>query len=75
MFNFVSLVIGALLFIPALIAFVPLFGWMYWGIIPLAMIGLLVGLISGSDGRGGVRLNGLIILIGLFRLFIFGGII
>jgi len=72
MANLISLIIGLLLLIPALIAFVPLFGWLYWFIVPLAVLGLVVGLVS-SGGRAGVKLNTVIVAVGLFRLFVFGG--
>ena len=74
MANLISLLIGAVLLIPALIAFVPLLGWLYWIIVPLAVVGLLIGLVS-SSGRGGVKLNAVIVGVGLFRLAIFGGIL
>lgn len=74
MANFISLLIGAVLLIPALIAFIPLLGWLYWLIVPLAVIGLVVGLVS-SSGRSGVKLNAVIIGVGLFRLVIFGGVL
>ena len=74
MFNLVSVLIGAVLLVPTLIAFVPLLGWLYWAIVPLALIGLVIGLFSG-ESRAGAKLNGVIVLIGLFRLTIFGGIL
>lgn len=74
MANLISLIIGLVLLIPAVIAFVPLFGWLYWAIVPLALIGLLIGLVS-RGGRGGVILNAIIVAVGMFRLMIFGGIL
>ena len=48
MFNIVSLIIGAVALVLALIAFIPLLGWANWFIIPLAIIGAGVGMV----GRG-----------------------
>ena len=73
MLNLVSLVIGALAFVLALIAFIPLLGWANWLIIPLAIIGAGVGMVSGSTS--GRNLNLFVIVIGVIRLMLGGGII
>ena len=73
MFNFVSLIIGIVALICALIAFIPLFGWANWLIIPLAIIGAVVGMISRSTA--GRNLNLFVILIGVIRLMLGGGIL
>ena len=52
MFNLVSLIIGFVALVFALVAFIPLLGWANWLIIPLAIIGAGVGMISrGTAGR------------------------
>jgi hypothetical protein len=73
MFNFVSLIIGAVALICALIAFIPLLGWANWLIIPLAIIGAVVGMVS--RGTAGRNLNLFVILIGVVRLMLGGGIL
>lgn len=73
MLNLISILIGILAFLFAIIAFIPLFGWAYWVIIPLAMLGLLIGFLS--DKTTGRNLNFLIVLIGAFRLFLGGGFV
>ena len=73
MFNLASLVIGFVALICALIAFLPLLGWANWLIIPLAIIGAAVGMISRSTA--GRNLNLLVILIGVVRLMLGGGIL
>ena len=73
MLNLVSLVIGVVPLLLAIIAFSPLLGWANWLIIPLAMIGALVGFLSGSTS--GRNLNLVVILIGVVRLFLGGGIL
>jgi hypothetical protein len=71
MFNLVSLIIGAVALIFAVIAFIPLLGWANWLIIPLAIIGAAVGVIS--RGTAGRNLNLLVIVIGVVRLMLGGG--
>ena len=73
MFNLVSLIIGFVALICALIAFIPLLGWANWLIIPLAIIGAVIWMISrGSAGR---NLNIFVIVIGVVRLMLGGGIL
>lgn len=72
MFNIVSLIIGAVALISALIAFIPLLGWANWLIIPLAIIGAAVGMISRSNA--GRNLNLFVIVVGVLRLMLGGGI-
>jgi hypothetical protein len=72
MLNILSILIGLAALVPALIAFVPLFGWMYWFIIPVAVVGLGVGVLSSRNG--GRNLNLVVILVGLARLVIGHGI-
>jgi hypothetical protein len=72
MFNFASLIIGLVALILAIIAFLPLLGWANWLIIPLAIVGAAVGLISRSTA--GRNLNLLVIVIGVVRLMLGGGI-
>jgi hypothetical protein len=73
MFNLISLIIGAVALIFAIIAFIPLLGWANWLIIPLAIIGAVVGMIS--RGTAGRNLNLFVILIGVVRLMLGGGIL
>jgi hypothetical protein len=73
MFNFVSLIIGIVALICALVAFIPLLGWANWLIVPLAIIGAVVGMISRSTT--GRNLNLFVILIGVIRLMLGGGIL
>ena len=72
MFNFVSLIIGIVALVCALVAFIPLLGWANWLIIPLAIIGAVIGMIS--RGTAGRNLNIFVIVIGVVRLMLGGGI-
>lgn len=73
MFNLVSLIIGAVALLCALVAFLPLLGWLNWLIVPLAIIGAGIGMIS--RGRAGQNLNLFVIVIGIVRLMLGGGIL
>ena len=72
MLNLVSLIIGLVALVFAVIAFLPLLGWANWLIVPLAIIGAVVGMMSGSNT--GRNLNLFVIVIGIFRLMLGGGI-
>jgi hypothetical protein len=73
MLNLFSLLIGGVALVLAAIAFIPLVGWANWFIIPLAIIGAGLGAISSSNA--GRNLNLFVILVGIVRLSIGGGII
>jgi hypothetical protein len=73
MLNIISLLIGAVALVIAVFALVPLIGWANWFVIPLAGLGLLLGLLS--RGREGQILNLVVIGIALVRLSVGGGII
>ena len=73
MFNLVSLIIGVVALVCALIAFIPLLGWANWLIVPLAIIGAVIGMISRSTA--GRNLNLFVIVIGVVRLMLGGGIL
>ena len=73
MFNLVSLIIGFVALILALIAFLPLLGWANWLIIPLAVIGAAIGMIS--RGNAGRNVNLFVIVIGIVRLILGHGIL
>ena len=73
MFNLVSLIIGFVALVCAVVAFIPLLGWANWLIIPLAVIGAGIGMIS--RGTAGRNLNLLVILVAVVRLMLGGGIL
>lgn len=73
MLNIVSLIIGVPALILAVLAFFPLLGWANWFIIPVALVGLVIGMISSRNT--GRNLNLVVIVIGVVRLVLGGGII
>ncbi len=59
--NIISILIAILVLIFGLVAFIPLLGWLYWIVIPIAVIGAVVGALSRH--RTGLVLNILLIVI------------
>jgi hypothetical protein len=57
----------------AVVAFIPFLGWANWLIIPLAVIGAGLGMMS--RGTAGRNLNLFVIVVGVFRLILGGGIV
>ena len=71
--NIVSLIIGFVALILAAVAFLPLLGWANWLIIPLALVGAGIG--AAAPSNGGRNLNLAVIVIGILRLMLGGGIL
>lgn len=72
MLNIISIVIGAVALPLTLVAFIPLLGWMNWFILPIAVVGLAIGVLSRSTA--GRNLNLVVLVIGVLRLMLGGGI-
>jgi len=72
MFNLLSVIIGIIALIGAMIGFFPLLGWMNWVIVPLALMGAGFGILSRSDA--GRRLNIFVLIVAVVRLVIGGGL-
>ncbi len=72
MLNLLSLIIGAVALLLAIPAFIPLFGWLNWFIIPLAILGLGLGAVSRS--KAGRNLNLVVIIVCVLRLMLGGGL-
>ena len=73
MLNIVSLLIGLVSLVLVAIAFIPLLGIANWVIIPIAVIGAGIGQLSGS--KSGRNLNLFVIVVGVIRLIIGGGLL
>jgi type III secretory pathway component EscS len=77
-----SLVLGILAIVGMLIALAPFLGWMNWGVIPLAGVGLIISIVAtatAKENRGlsiaGIVLCVIALLVSIPRLIIGGGII
>lgn len=71
--NILSLILGLIALVLVVVAFIPLLGWANWIIIPIAVIGLALG--AMSDRTSGRNLNIVVIVVGVLRLMLGGGII
>lgn len=71
--NLLSILIGVLALIGALIGFIPLLGWLNWGVIPLAVLGLIFGLIARENT--GRNVNLVVLVLAVVRLALGGGIL
>jgi len=72
MLNFASIVIGVIALILAIPAFIPLLGWANWIVVPIAVVGLALG--AMSNRTSGRNLNIVVIIVGVVRLMIGGGL-
>jgi len=73
MLNILSLIIGVIALLLGVLAFFPLLGWAYWLIIPIALVGLGLGVVSRQ--KSGRNLNLVVIVVGAIRLMLGGGVI
>ena len=72
MLNIISLIWGSITLLVAVLFLFPFLGWGNWLVIPMAVIGIIIG--AFSDKRGGLYLNLAALLLALFRLSIGGGL-
>jgi hypothetical protein len=71
--NILSTIIGLGGLIIALVGFIPLFGWLNWFAIPLAVVGLVLGLLSQQTS--GRNINLVVLALAIIRLALGGGIL
>lgn len=72
MLNILSLIVGVLALLMAIIGFFPFLGSLNWLIIPFALLGVLFGALSRSDS--GRNLCLIVTVICIVRLFLGGGL-
>ena len=71
--NVISVIIGIVALIIALVGFIPLLGILNWFVIPLAVVGLIVGMFDArTTGR---NFNAIVLVLAVVRLFLGGGIL
>jgi hypothetical protein len=68
-----STIFGLMALIIALGGFIPLFGWLNWYTIPLAVVGLVLGL--PSQQTSGPNTNLVVLALASIRLVLGGGIL
>lgn len=72
MLNIVSILVGLVAALLAFVGLIPLLGWVNWFMLPVAFVGLVLGLLSSSNG--GRNLCMVVIIIGILRLMLGGGL-
>ncbi|HEX2278695.1 MAG TPA: hypothetical protein VHN13_16475 [Candidatus Tectomicrobia bacterium] len=71
--NVLSVIIGLMTLVIALVGFIPLLGWLNWFAIPGAVVGLVLGLLSKrTSGR---NINLVVLALAIIRLALGGGIL
>ena len=71
--NVFSTILGLMALIIALVGFIPLFGWLNWFAIPLAVVGLVLGLLSQQTS--GRHINLVVLALAIIRLALGGGML
>jgi hypothetical protein len=71
--NVISVIIGIVALIVALVGFIPLLGWLNWFVIPGAVVGLVLGLLSKKTS--GRNINIVVLALAIIRLALGGGIL
>ena len=71
--NVLSTIIGIVALIIALVGFIPLLGWLNWFVIPLGVVGLVMGLMSHQTS--GRNINLVVLVLAAVRLALGGGIL
>lgn len=71
MLNVISILFGLFALVIALPGFVPFFGWLNWFVLPIAAVGLIVGVMSRSTA--GRNFNIVVLVICTLRLMLGGG--
>jgi predicted permease len=71
--NLISLIVGGVALLLAIPAFLPLLGWLNWVVVPLALLGLGLGV--ASRRKSGRNLNLVVIVVSILRLMLGGGIL
>ena len=71
--NLISILVGLVALLGALVGFVPLLGWLNWFVIPVAVVGLVLGLLARE--RSGRNDNAVVQSLAVARLAIGGGVL
>lgn len=79
----ISLLWGIVAILWMIVAFIPLLGWGNWLVVPFAAVGAVIAAIAilftspGNRGRAktGLVLNAVVIVVGVVRLMLGGGIL
>lgn len=70
--NVISVLLGVVALLIAIVGFFPLIGILNWLAIPIAILGLVFSFFT--DRRSGRNLNVIVLILAIVRLFLGGGI-
>ena len=70
--NIFSIIIGVIALLIAFVGFIPFLGILNWFVIPLAVVGLILGLLAKENG--GRNVNIVVLVLAVIRLSLGGGI-
>jgi hypothetical protein len=73
MLNVISIIVGLVGLVLAVPAFLPFLGWANWVVVPIAIVGLALG--AMSNRTSGRNLNIVVLVVGVLRLMLGGGVI
>jgi hypothetical protein len=71
--NILSVLLGIVVLLLALVGFIPLLGWLNWLLIPMALVGAAIGALSAH--KSGRNLNLILVVVCTIRLIIGHGLI
>ena len=71
--NIMSVIAGLMALMIALVGFIPLLGWLNWFVIPLAVVGLVLGFLSRKTS--GRNINLVVLALAIIRLALGGGLL
>ena len=71
--NVMSVIAGLMALMIALVGFIPLLGWLNWFVIPLAVVGLVLGFLSRKTS--GRNINLVVLALAIIRLALGGGLL
>ena len=71
--NVFSTILGLMALAIALVGFIPFLGWLNWFAIPLAVVGLVLGLLSQKTS--GRNVNLVVLALAIIRLALGGGLL
>ena len=72
MINLISVILGVVSLVVALVGLVPGLGWLNWAALGISVVGLVLGILSSR--RSGRDINLVVFILAIFRLFMGGGI-
>ncbi len=71
--NIISILLGLMASPIVFLGMIPLLGWMNWLMLPIALLGAIIG--AFAKNKAGLIINVIVLVVGGLRLLIGGGLI